>query len=118
RLQLLLELWSEDAGLDQCTARGAVDLHHPVQVSKVDADRPGVAVADVRLDTTHDRRATAEGDRGGALIGAPGENVLDVAPIARVGDHIGRVAVVAADASDQVLEGLAQRMDRALALVL
>ena len=117
-LQLFLEVRTEGAALDQCTARCAVHLEHAVQVPKIDADCSDVRVADVRLDPAHNRRAAAERDRGGTLLSAPGKHVFDVVLIARIGDDVRRVVVVAADASDQVRVGFAQRVDRALALVL
>ena len=54
RLELFLQVRTEHTGLNPRSARRAVDIEHATEVAQVDADRPGVRIADVRFDTPHD----------------------------------------------------------------
>src|SRR5438477_12634753 len=98
---------SEHATLNQGAARGRVDLQHPVEMPQVDADAAGVAVAYIRLDAAHHRRAATERNRGGAPVGAPGEDVLHLVLVTRIGDHVGSIPEVTANAADQIVVRLA-----------
>ncbi len=118
RLQLLLEARAKDAALNQRGARGAVDLEHPVQMTQINAHRPGVSDADVGLDATHDRGAAAEWDRGGLDVGAPADQVGYLALVCGIGDHVRSVAVVPSDSAHQIVVGLAERVDCALPSIL
>src|SRR6266849_4793532 len=85
---------------------------------QINAHRPGVACADVGLDTTHDRGTAAERDRGGLDVGTPADDGGYLLLVCRVRDHIGSVAVVTSDTADQIVIGLAECMDSAFPPIL
>src|SRR5205823_8817302 len=118
RFELLLEVWPEDAALNQRSARTTVDLQHTIKVVQIDADRTRVAVADVRLNPAHHRRSTAERDCGEMPFGTPGEDTLHIRLIGGVGNQVRRMTIITADPAHEVVIRFAQRMHRALARVL
>ena len=114
RLQLILEIGAEDTTLDQRGTRGGVHLEDTVQVTQVDAHCSAVVLSHIGLDTPYDRGAAAERDGRDMPVGAPAEKVVNVLLGARVGDHVGRMAIIAADAADQVFIGFPECVDGAL----
>ena len=78
---------------------------------------PCVLVADPRLDPADDAGAAAEGNRGEAVVGAPGEDPLEVGLVAGPGDDVRRAGELAAEAADDVAVGLAERVRGAVVVV-
>ena len=115
--ELGVERRAEHPGLDPRRARDPVDLEHPVERAEVDADRARVVVADPRLDPAADAGAAPERDRGGALVGAPGEHRLDLGLVAGAGDEVGGVVDPTAKAADDVAIRLAERVHDPLAAI-
>ena len=109
RPQLRFERRAEHAGLDARGARGAVDLHDPVEMAQVEADRRLVpATVDDRLDPADDAAAAAERDHDAASRAAgPVDDRGDFGFVARIGDDVGGMVVFADQASDVIREGFA-----------
>ncbi len=112
--QLRLEAGTGGAGADRCRQGDLVDLEQAIQGAQVDRDGAVVAGADIGRDAADDRGAAAEGDRGDAGARAPLEQPLEVLLVARLGDDVGGVLELAAEAADDVAVGLAERVDGAV----
>ena len=107
-----LELRPGGAGLDAGGARDRVHLEHAVQRLEVDAH--GGVLGHAGLHAAHHAGAAAEGDRRGARVGAPGQQLLELALVARVGHHVGRVVEAAAKGAHHVAVGAAVAVQGAL----
>ena len=88
--KLVLERRPRGAGLDPRRPRDVIHLEHAVEATQVDRHRPGVGVADSRLDAPDHAGPAPVGNRRQALVRAPGEHRLDLALVARIGDQIRR----------------------------
>ena len=91
-----LQRRSEDAGLDACGPRGAVDLEDPVETTQVDRDRSAIAVAHASLDPAADARAAAVGNGGDLRVAAPVEQRRHLLLAGREGNEVGGILEVAA----------------------
>jgi hypothetical protein len=112
RLQLRLQRRAQRARRDPRGPRGAVDLQHPVQVAKVDADHAAIAVAHIGLDPADHAGPAAERDRRDAGIAAPVQHRHQLVLAAGEGHEIGRVRIIAAEGPHQVAERPAVRVGR------
>ena len=96
RLELRFERRPEGAGLDARGARGLVDLEHAAQLAQVDRHRRLVSRRIAAwLDAADDARSAAERRHARLRAAGPVEHGRDLLLIARIGDHVRRVAVVA-----------------------
>src|SRR5580704_8705635 len=102
RLQLRLQGRAEGAGLDAGGARGAVDLDDPPQMAQIEADRGLVAAVEACLDAADDAAAAAERDDCGLLAAGPVDDCGDLRLVARIGDQVGSIAVIAGEGADVV----------------
>ncbi len=107
RPQPVLQRGSEDTGLDPGCSAGPVDLHHLVEFSQVEADRPCVVTVQAWLDTADDRRTAAVGDHGDVRAGAPVEHVDDFLLGRGPHDEVGNMVQVAREVAHHVAERLA-----------
>ena len=96
-----------DPALDPRRAARRVDLEHPVQAPHIEAHRPGIGVADRRLDAADDRGAAAERNDGDLRAARPVEHGGDLGFVRRQGDEVGRVGEVAREGADRLGIGLA-----------
>ena len=106
-LQRRLDRRAANAALDARGAARAVHLEHPVEMAHVEADRPGVAVADRGLDAAHDRGAATERNDRDFRAARPVEHGCDVGFALRQGDEIGRVGEIAREGAHGLRKGLA-----------
>ena len=95
RLELRLQRRPESAGLDARGARGLVDFEHAAKLAQIDRYRPLVPrrIA-VWLNPADDARSAAERCHARLRISGPVEHRRDLLLIARIGNHVRRVAVV------------------------
>ena len=106
--ELLLQVRPEHAGLDERRSAGRVDLQHPVHRPEVEADGPGVPVADSGLDPADHRRAAAEGDHGDPGVAAPVEDLRDLGLAGGADDQVRDEVESSEQRPYDVAEGLAR----------
>jgi hypothetical protein len=111
-LELGLESRAGCARRDASRARHGVDLEHPAHALEVDRDRR--LLRNARLDSADHARASSEGNRGRGHVGAPLEEVLDIALVARVSHHIRWMVEAATKGPHHVAVGASVGMKRAL----
>ena len=115
--QLLLEPRPGGARLNASRLRDRVHVEHAVEPLEVDRDDAREAVADGRLDATHDARPASERDRRRAALLAPVEHGLELSLVPRVSDHVGKMVEAAAEGPHDVAVGLAVGVRGALVRV-
>ena len=91
-----------------------VDLEHPVEMTQVEADRAGVAVAHDWLDAADDRGAAAERNDRDLRAARPIEHGRDVGFALRQGDEVGRAHEVAREGAHRFRIGLAVSVQKPL----
>ena len=91
--------------------RGTVDLQHPRQVAKVDADHAAIAVPDIGLDPADHAGAAAERDRRYAGVAAPVQHRDQLVLTAGERHEIRRMRVVPAQGPHQIAERPAVGVD-------
>ena len=108
RRELRFERGAEDAALDQRRARGAVDLVHPAHVRRSIVTAPLKRVSSSRDSTPpHDARLPPpKGVTVASTLAGPVEHGRDVRFVARIGDDVGRIVVVA----EQAAHGVGKRL--------
>jgi hypothetical protein len=108
--ELILQARPERAGLDPRRPRDAIDLHDISEAAHVDADGAAISVAHPGLDAADHASPAAVGNRRQLLLGAPAQDLLEVALIPRMRHQVRRVIDLAAKAADHVAIGLAERV--------
>ena len=110
RLQLRLQRRAQRARRDPRGPRGTVDLQHPLQVAKVDADHAAITVTHIGLDPADHARAATERDRRDTGITTPFQHRHQLALAARERHKIRRMRVIPAEGTHQIAERPAVRV--------
>src|ERR1700740_1491443 len=102
RSQLRLQGRAQRPRPDPRRSRRTIHLEHPPDVSKIDADRAAVALADIGLDAADDARAAAERNRGCTDVTAPLQHRRQLALVARTRHKIGAMRVITPKRTHQI----------------
>src|SRR5713226_758527 len=110
RAQLVFKRGTEYARLDSGRARSTVDFDHLVEIREVDRNAAAVVAICRRLDAADHARTAAVGRHCHLGAVAPFEDANHVLLVARKGDDVPWIRIMAAESADDIAKAAPVRM--------